>query len=186
MVFNHFQCRIEKHCVFIDFSIRKSRFFRINEKSIVYTTSCNFSKMTLKNKSFCKVSGFENHLKNKSVFNRIQVQNNWKTLCFFKFPREIIEKINLFFKFRSQKKTLEKNKMVFQWFSEAKTIEKQWFSVLAKFKKLNVFFNDLRSKTIEKQMVLQGFVAENIEKPMVFQCSEAKTIEKTMVFAIQT
>ena len=42
-------------------------------------------------------------------------------------------------------------------------------------------FLSFRLKIIEKQLVLQGFVAENIEKPMVFQCSEAKTIEKTMV-----
>ena len=39
MVLNYFQCRIEKHCVFIDFSLRKSGFLRISEESIVYITS---------------------------------------------------------------------------------------------------------------------------------------------------
>ena len=44
-------------------------------------------------------------------------------------------------------------------------------------------FQCSEAKTIEKTMVLQGFVAENIEKPMVFQCSEAKTNGfRTLVF----
>ena len=149
LVFNDFQCRIEKHCVFIDFSIRKSGFLRINKKSIVYITSLIWK---MKKQIASNLSGFVEIP--KIGFRRIK--NNWKTLCFLSFRVKIIEKQIVLQGFAAE--NIEQTNCLSMFGGE-----NHWKNNCFRTPdiKNTMFFNDFRAKTLKNKWFCKVSEAEN-------------------------